>query len=398
MAIKARSRVMKIWKGLLLAWGVSAAAGCASAERAPLPPGWHKGNTHTHTLWSDGDGAPEVPAAWYKSRGYHFLVLSEGEKWKKAGTAKGEADPATLPAFSEVRERDGTLEVRLRTLAEVRRSFEEPGRFILLQGEEISDAVGKFPVHHTSINHGKVIPKPGGTTVKKALERALAAVEAAGKEEGVPMLVTLNHPNFQWGVSVEDLLQVPGERFFEVYNGHRDVRNYGDEKPPGAEAIWDAVLAHRLSKPGSAILCGVASDDTHNYHKAGATANPGRGWIVVRAPELSAGALFRAMEAGDFYASTGVTLEEVRSGGGRLSVRVAAEPGVAYRTRFIGTRRGPGPAGEVLAEVEGPEAAYAFEGDELHVRAVVVSSRPHPNPFKTGDVETAWVQPVAGGK
>ena len=49
---------------------------------------WFKGNTHTHTLWSDGDDLPESVADWYKRHGYHFLVLSDhnilsrGEKWK----------------------------------------------------------------------------------------------------------------------------------------------------------------------------------------------------------------------------------------------------------------------------------------------------------------------------
>jgi hypothetical protein len=395
---------MRIWVRLLVAWAALIASACASAGRAPLPTGWYQGNTHTHTLWSDGDGAPEVVARWYKSNGYHFLVLSdhnllsEGEKWKQIGAARGEVKPEAVPAGSEVREREEVLEVRLRTHAEVGRSVDELGRFLLLQGEEISDQVGKLPVHHTSINHQRLIKKPGGATVKEALDRAVAVVEAAEKEEGRPMLVTLNHPNFQWGVSLEDVLQAPGERFLEIYNGHRDVRNYGDEKHPGAEQIWDAVLAHRLSAPRGSILYGVASDDTHNCHKPKATANPGRGWICVRASALTAEALFRAMREGDFYASTGVMLEDVKTGRGRLSVRVAAEPGVTYRTRFVGTRRlkdGIGPAGEVLAEVEGPEATYAFRGDELYVRAVVVSSRPHPNPFKPGDLETAWIQPVA---
>ncbi|MEC7393427.1 MAG: hypothetical protein VX839_00950, partial [Verrucomicrobiota bacterium] len=38
---------------------------------------WFKGNTHTHTLWSDGNDFPETAADWYKSKGYDFLVLSD---------------------------------------------------------------------------------------------------------------------------------------------------------------------------------------------------------------------------------------------------------------------------------------------------------------------------------
>ena len=48
---------------------------------------WFKGNTHTHSLWSDGNDFPEMIAKYYKDNGYHFLVLSDhnilsrGEKW-----------------------------------------------------------------------------------------------------------------------------------------------------------------------------------------------------------------------------------------------------------------------------------------------------------------------------
>ena len=66
-------------------------------------------------------------------------------------------------------------------------------------------------------------------------------------------------------------------------------------------------------------------------------------------------------------------------------------------TQFIGTRRtadGLGPVGEILAEFDGPVASYELRGDELYVRAKVVSSRPHPNPYAEGDVECAWLQPM----
>ena len=48
---------------------------------------WFKGNTHTHSLWSDGNDFPEMIIDWYKSRGYDFLaltdhnILQEGDKW-----------------------------------------------------------------------------------------------------------------------------------------------------------------------------------------------------------------------------------------------------------------------------------------------------------------------------
>ena len=53
----------------------------------PAQPQWFKGNTHTHTYWSDGNAAPEHVIDWYVKHDYDFLVLSDhnilshGEKW-----------------------------------------------------------------------------------------------------------------------------------------------------------------------------------------------------------------------------------------------------------------------------------------------------------------------------
>src|SRR5947209_14959375 len=106
----------------------------ANAQQAT----WWKGNLHTHTLWSDGDDYPEMVVEWYKTNGYHFLVLSdhnitqEGEKWTPITT-----NPATVVAFDKYLERfgpnwveqrsmDSTQMVRLKTLREFRRKFEQP--------------------------------------------------------------------------------------------------------------------------------------------------------------------------------------------------------------------------------------------------------------------------------
>ena len=52
--------------------------------------------------------------------------------------------------------------------------------------------------------------------------------------------------------------------------------------------------------------------------------------------------------------------------------------------------------GVVLHETDEQVAVYEFQGDELFVRAVVVSTRAHPHPYREGDLEMAWTQPVRG--
>ena len=40
---------------------------------------WFRGNTHTHTLNSDGDSPPDSVARWYRDHGYGFLFITDHE-------------------------------------------------------------------------------------------------------------------------------------------------------------------------------------------------------------------------------------------------------------------------------------------------------------------------------
>ena len=213
-------------------------------------------------------------------------------------------------------------------------------------------------------------------------------------------------------------MQIVGEKFFEVYNGHPGVNNSGDQTHAATERQWDIVNTWRLAKLNLPLMYGLATDDGHDYFRTVSHdgAQPGRGWVMVLTDTLTPQALVEALEAGHFYASSGVLLEEIQQTQSGLKVEVAAEPGVSYRIDFIGThegfddmstpaiedpakmdtitRRYSSDVGTVLKSIEGPVGAYAFAGTELYVRAVITSSRPHPNPSQVGDFERAWVQPV----
>ena len=76
-------------------------------------------------------------------------------------------------------------------------------------------------------------------------------------------MVHLNHPNFYYAVTAEDLMQVRGEKFFEVYNGHPIVHNSGDEQHASTERIWDIVLTKRLAELDLPVMYGLATDDGH---------------------------------------------------------------------------------------------------------------------------------------
>lgn len=404
----------------------------AAETAAPLVR-WWKGNLHTHTLWSDGDDYPEMVVDWYKKRGYHFLALSdhnvvlEGEKWISTTKNKGgeKAFQQYVGRFGKkwvkTREVDGLQQVRLRTLPEFRLLFEKKNQFLLIPSEEISDQLGKAPVHLNATNLRDLILPQGGSNVVDVLQRNINAVLTQRTNTGQAMLVHVNHPNFGWAVTAEDLMQVHGERFFEVYNGHPQVHNDGDSVHPGTERLWDILLTWRLGVLGLDVMYGLAVDDAHNYHFDNTTnSNAGRGWVMVRSPRLTTEDLMSALEAGDFYASTGVKLKDLHVSTNQISLEIEAQQGITYTTLFLGTLVGfdrtvagsaeiPGLAhrvtrdysdeiGQVLAEVDGPRASYTIRGDELYVRAKVVSSKSKYNPYTPGELEICWTQPVVVGR
>ena len=104
-----------------------------------------------------------------------------------------------------------------------------------------------------------------------------------------------------------ELRQIRGDRLLEIFNGHPTVHNYGGGGTPGMVEVWDMLLAE-----GKRIY-GIAVDDAHHFQGEFGPdrANPGRGWVSVRSTELNGDALMQAMEAGHFYASTGVELDEI---------------------------------------------------------------------------------------
>lgn len=368
---------------------------------------WFKGNTHTHSLWSDGNDFPEMVMDWYKTHGYDFICLSdhntfaEGEKWIQVP-----AHPFRQRRFKEYVERFGSnwviqktdsagaIHVRLKTLAEYKPLFEEKGEFLLIQAEEITDKFEKKPIHINAVNNRELIQPQGGNSVTEVMQRNLDAVYAQRQRTGQPILAHINHPNYAWAIKLEDMMPLRGERFFEVYNGHPHVHNYGDSTTMGMEELWDKLLIHYI-REGKQLLYGLATDDAHDYleYKTG-NSNPGRGWIMVRADSLQATSLIEAMEKGDFYATTGVELDKMDFNNNEISIVVKQQPGVNYTIQFWGAKKKNSKAGKLLKEVKATQARFKLKKKHLYVRAKVISDKLKENPFAEGDVETAWTQPV----
>ncbi len=309
---------------------------------------WYKGNTHAHTTNSCGNLPPDAVAAWYHDRGYNFLCIT---------------DHNLITAPDSVKLPDNA-----------RRDF------ILVPGEEISAAV-----HATGMNISTVIP----STWKGSKADTIQAFSKATARAGGVLII--NHPNYQWALTKEDIGHVKDVRLFELYNGHPLVNNEGDKTHPSTETLWDELLTDGM------LIYAVASDDAGVY---------GKGWVMVRARKLTPKAICKAMQAGQFYASNGVLLKKLEMTNSKIEIEidknateaelekgsaggrsVSKESKVEERIDFIGR------SGKVLSSVYGYQASYTIgaggEGDYVRARAVVTR--------QVGEqlVEfCAWSQPV----
>jgi hypothetical protein len=385
-----------------------------------------------HSLWSDGNAFPEDAAAWYRDHGYHFVCLSDHQilqlspdQWIEAGSKKlsrAQADRyiASHPASVEVKKADGKDMIRLRTIWELKRMLDQPEAFLMIPGHELNRVIGGLQVHMNAINVRDTIPYRYGATPSETFARIEDAVRAWGAEQDVPSLFMLNHPTWPcFDIGPDVLVGLPQVRFFELCNA-----DGGNEYPTAQpwytmEKFWDIVNAFRV-EDGYDVVFGTGTDDTHNYTDPKANARPGEAWVCVRAGSLDADALVQAMYRGDFYASTGVSLETVvfDTAAGTLKVKAGADAGATYTIRFVTTKAGfdrkaepfDDPAkdkkparkglrysdaiGSVVKTVEAAEASYTLEHDDLYVRATVTSSRRSPSLVRNEpEFETAWTQP-----
>ena len=320
---------------LLATWPLSIQA---QALRFEVPSieglSWFKGNTHTHTTESDGDASPEYVATWYRDHGYAFLVLSDHNTLTSTGALEHVAGEG----------------------------------FLLIPGEEVTSAFENRPVHVNGLNLPRLVEPRSGESLVATIQNNVDAVREA---TGVPHI---NHPNFEWAFGAEELAQVENDRLLEIFNGHPTVHNEGGGGSPGLEEIWDALLT------GGKRIYGIAVDDAHHFQGefSADRANPGRGWVSVLASELDADQIMASLEAGRFYASTGIEIERLEVTTDRLAVEVRPRGDERYTTEFIGD------GGRVLRVGHGTSIEYRLADDVSYVRAVVRGSRGH----------RAWIQPV----
>ncbi|HJU74819.1 MAG TPA: CehA/McbA family metallohydrolase [Gemmatimonadaceae bacterium] len=345
---------MHVITGLLIAPLLTTALLQAQAPGAPKR--WYRGNTHAHTLNSDGDVPPDAVVRWYREHGYHFTFITDHEFV---------TDVAPLNAL-----------------------FGAADKFLVIAGQEVTQRVadathpdGLRQAHVNSLGATRVVWPVGerniasGMSIAATYARHIPAIRAAGG------IAQINHPNFRWSVRLDDLLQLPDSTLFELWNAHILVNNLGGSDSAGramlsTEALWDSLLTR------GKLLFGVADDDSHSFKPQDAenpdAVRPGRAWVMVRADSLTPDAIVRALARGDFYSSTGVTLRSYHAEAREVRLEIEPAGDRRFLIEFIGS------GGRVLAATAGNRASYRLTGAEGYVRVRVTDS----------SGRRAWTQPV----
>jgi hypothetical protein len=277
---------------------------------------WYRGNTHTHAQFSDGNDTNDVPtiAGWYKNAGYDFLTLSE-HNTRLAAKLVFSHDELTTPTF------------------------------LMMSGLELSKSR-----HTLAFGINKFII--GEESLQDAVTRTLDA-------GGVPIL---NHPQAPI-VSAASFIATKGLNHFEVFNGGRP------QHTAASEELWDEIL----SAVNGRTVYAVAGDDNH-YNQS----NVGRGWIMVKAPALTTEAILNNVRSGNFYATTGIILEDYQVNITSNGIKIGISSQNGDSIAFIGKN------GVLLSTVQGRNGTCQLKPGDYYVRAKITNAAG----------KAAWTQPV----
>ena len=400
---------------------------------------WYRGNVHMHSYWSDGAAFPEEAVQLYRDNGYQFVCLSDhnvfqnnSDRWATVGKKKMKLELVNrfshrFPGFFIDRKvTENNDQIRLKTWDEIAETLCVPGEFLMIPGYEHTTrsqaTEDKHEVHLNVVGTRQIVPVISAATAKETVQQNVNALESmlVKSHENDNAFIMLNHPNWRYfDITPEDVIQESRIQFFELSNASSTWTPH--EKSCNNEKLWDVVNTYRIAHE-EPVLWGVGTDDTHNYdHGYAYPSHFGAAWVMVRAAELSQNAIIQAMKRGDFYTSTGITLDELdwNSKTRMLQIRIHPELEEHYTIEFIGTREGTpitgnsiedpatedgkparifteySPAiGEVLLRIEGTEATCELPENYLYIRAKITSDTA-PNWRTRGKPEqkTAWTQP-----
>ena len=267
----------------------------------PPVPRYFKTNLHTHSTITDGKFSPEELKDMYKKQGYQILCIS---------------DHNVVVDHSALNEADFLM------LTGAEYGISEPGQDALYKKSYHLNVISKRPDNLWQ----PILPR-------KPRESALpylALVES-------PDMDRRHHPD-----SINEIIAQCNEHGFLVTYNHPawSLQNYTDYAP--LKGLWameicnynclyagrdtySSLVYRDMLALGNRIYP-VGCDDMHTLKSfAGA-------WIMVGAEKLSYDSVIHALEAGDFYASTGPEIHSLTIEGSTLKITCSDARSIALES------------------------------------------------------------------
>ncbi|MBL4813549.1 MAG: CehA/McbA family metallohydrolase [Rhodobacteraceae bacterium] len=242
------------------------------------PGRFYRGNLHTHSTRSDGVLPPEEVCRRYKAEGYDFVALTDH--------FIGLFD---YPITDTRAHRDASFTTLIG--AELHTGAMENGNLwhIVAVGLPLDFAPPNAPHFN-------------------AVEGSESGASLAQRARDAGAFVAIAHPHWS-GMTSTDARTIEAAHAVEVYNHGCVVDNDRGDGLPTLEQMLNE--GRKLSL--------IATDDAHFN-----TPDFFGGWVMVKATENSPEALLAALKAGEFYASTGPQIHDIRVFDDRVEVECSA--------------------------------------------------------------------------
>ena len=291
---------------------------------------WYKGNTHTHSTISDGSPEAPIIAQRYKNHGYDFLLITDHNTFNAFDTGWNweylNSNPSLYP--------------------------------LMINGVEMT-------------NHYHVT----GIGINRPLHAAQSLLSEIETVQADGAIAALNHPSWtedRRGLSHSSFVSTVIDAMDATGLNQVEVANMGTrEFLVSDEIFWDEILSTGRK------MYGIASDDSHLTSEANTPhfGGSGYGWIVVYASSLTKANILKSIKNGNYYASTGIILDDYKIDYQNRSIIITSQNGTSIS--FIGKN------GKTLKTINSNSASYTFTGAELYVRSEI-----------TDGASMAWTQPV----
>jgi len=271
---------------------------------------WYKGNLHSHTVNSDGKLTPAQAVLAYRQHGYHFMCLSDHDKYTDLCDEFDTEDFILLPAVEgsvrlvdtecldidvdEYTEGKGYKDF---TVDVMRKKIQEMGEYRLLKTHHIHGIMGNKEMREKAgenlLKHNEFTPIRvffGEWDGVKAAQDLSDYLKAKG------CFTTYNHPIWS-RVETDEVRGIEGFWGIEVYN-YATVNECGEGE--------DTTFLDMLLRNGTDINV-FAADDNHNE---GLYPDSFGGFVMVQAEELNHENIVNSLLEGRYYSSSGAEIAQ----------------------------------------------------------------------------------------